>query len=100
MRLFERPFDKDAKEPWSIPISLFKSFKDDNDATEEKCFEADWKLVKCPVKDDDVKKELKKKLRVGYHIIRNSYKYLAAVGTGTGGGAWYINLNTYTEFIK
>ena len=67
---------------------------------EVNCFNEDWKLVKCPVKDEDVIKEVKKHLKEGYHIIRNCYKYLAAVGTGTGGGPWYINLNTYTDFVK
>jgi CTP-dependent riboflavin kinase len=43
---------------------------------------------------------VKKEMRKQYEIIKQVYRYLAAVGAGTGGGAWYINLNTYTEFVK
>jgi len=35
IRLYVRPFDKDSREPWSIPISLFKDFRDDNKELED-----------------------------------------------------------------
>lgn len=53
-----------------------------------------------PLKEGDDIKGVKKELWKQYEIIRNTYKYLSAIGAGTGGGAWYINLNTYTDFVK
>ena len=35
IRLYVRPFNKDTREPWSIPISLFKHFKDDHKELED-----------------------------------------------------------------
>jgi len=35
IRLFIRPFNKDTWEPWSLPISLFKDFKDDHKELED-----------------------------------------------------------------
>ncbi len=56
--------------------------------------------MKNPLKEGDDIKQVKWELRKSYDIIRNTYKFLAAIGAGTGGGAWYINLNTYTDFVK
>jgi hypothetical protein len=48
LRLFIRNFDKDAREPWSIPISLFKDFRPDTETLEGECFEEDWKNLSVP----------------------------------------------------
>ena len=70
VRLFVRPFNKDQREPWSIPISLFKDYKDDHKELEDQCFEEDWTNLKCPCKEDADTKAVKKELRKQYEIIR------------------------------
>lgn len=61
------------KTPWSIPISLFKDYKFDNDViyTQDlfrKCFEFDWKCSKIAklVKDEDELRAVKEILRMHY----------------------------------
>lgn len=48
LRLYERPFNPDDREPWSLPISLFAKYEDDNEEVENKCFEEDWKNLNMP----------------------------------------------------
>lgn len=100
LRLFTRPFNKDEKEPWSIPISLFAPFMDDNEELEGKLFENDWKNMKCPYDDADLVKNIKKELKRGYQIIRHCYKYFSSLGPLTGGSAWYVGYNSLIEFLK
>jgi hypothetical protein len=62
-----------SKTPWSIPISLFKDYKFDNDVsarqdTFNKCFEFDWKCCKVPklIKEESELSATKEVLRTHY----------------------------------
>ncbi len=98
--LFNRPFNKDERDPWTIPKSLFAAYIDDSEELEQKCFEADWKEMKLRFNYDEEMVLYKKELYKGYLVIRTVYKQLATLGPGTGGTVWYMNANTFNEFIK
>ena len=74
------PRKKRVKTPWSIPRSLFASYKVDNEALLTRCFENDWNRCKITkiIKNTDELQRVKKVLRVSYKTIREVYKYFSS----------------------
>ena len=87
---------KKVKPPWSIPISIFKDYKVENDSYLDKCFEFDWSNMKAP-KLADEEAAVKAELRKAYKLIKENYKILSALGRVSNGFGieWLI----YNEFV-
>jgi hypothetical protein len=97
-RMKDGKFDKvttKVKPPWSIPISIFKDYKVDNDALLHKCFEYDWSCCKLP-KLGDEDEEVKEIMKNGYRLIKEHYKILSAIGKT--GNIFGISWLTYNDF--
>jgi NLR family CARD domain-containing protein 3 len=99
-KVYIKPRNRRPKTPWSFPISIFKDYQMETEELLTECFEFDWSCLKLPKMTDEELLEIKTELRKGYKIFKSAYKYLAGVGTGSGGGVFSIPLNCYTDFVK
>lgn len=74
------PKKKRAKTPWSLPISLFATYKVDDEELLKQCFENDWSRCKIPkiIKTEEELEKIKEILRSFYKTIREIYKYFSA----------------------
>lgn len=70
----------------------------DTEAKYIECFNFDWNQMKLPKMTDEETAEVKENLRLAYKTIKDSYKYLSAIGFG--GNVFSIMLNAYTDFVK
>jgi len=69
--LYEPPNQVHVKEPWSLPISLFKTYRFTTDKLVNECFEADWAATRIPriVKNPDILASVKEKLHKTYKVM-------------------------------
>jgi hypothetical protein len=98
-RMKDGKFDKiitKVKPPWSIPISIFKDYRVDNESALNKCFEYDWSCCKLP-KLGEEEPEIKEVMRHGYRLIKEHYKILSAIGKT--GNIFGISWLTYNDFV-
>jgi hypothetical protein len=65
------PNQAQEKEPWSLPISLFKTYRFTTDKLINECFEADWAATRVAriIKDPEVYAAAKEKLRKAYKVM-------------------------------
>lgn len=86
------------KIPWSIPVSLFKDYRLDDDHLLNECFEFDWKHCKIPnmVKDPQDLENLKALLKANYQVIKESFKTLSAY---SGSEIPCIGSNAFIELL-
>ena len=92
-----RPKAKKTRAQWTFPASLFKDYIIDSATLMAKCFEEDWKrMVKPKMKEEDLAK-CKEILKKNYRIIKEAYKYYAAIGKAEN--LFVINKLTLTDFI-
>lgn len=65
------PNQAQEKEPWSLPISLFKTYRFTTDKLINECFEADWAATRVAriIKDPEVFAAAKEKLRKSYKVM-------------------------------
>jgi len=85
--------------PWSIPISLFKDYKFDDENLLNDCFEFDWRYSRLPnfIKNQGDQDKVKEILRSHYKHIRETYKYLSAF---SGSDMFSIGSNVLTDFLN
>ena len=95
--MYTRSYNERPRTPWTFPISIFKDYQIDNEAKITECFEFDWSNMKFPKISDEEMVLIKEELRKCYPIIRETFKYLSAIGCNT---VWSIALNGYTDFVK
>lgn len=69
--LYLPPAQVKVKEPWSLPISLFKNYRFTTDKLINECFEADWAATRIPriVKNPDTLVSVKEKLHQAYKVV-------------------------------
>lgn len=86
------------KIPWSIPISLFKDYKIDDEDLLNECFEFDWKHCRIPnlIKDPKELELTKSYLREIYQTIKESFKTLSAY---SGSEVPCIGSNAFIELL-
>ncbi|KAL4486412.1 hypothetical protein ABPG72_007198 [Tetrahymena utriculariae] len=89
-----------AAQMWDFQQSLFKDFRLEDESLMKKCFEFDWECSKINqlIRDENDLQLVKEELRRIYVFIKNSYRYLAAVGTIVDVPC--IMMNTFTDFIN
>jgi hypothetical protein len=64
-------------------------------------FENDWALIQIKrFKNADEEDQVKQAFRDNYWMIREIYRYQAALGTNTGSSPFAIPLNQYYDFVK
>eukprot|EP00358_Blepharisma_japonicum_P001299 CAMPEP_0202955260 /NCGR_PEP_ID=MMETSP1395-20130829/51643_1 /ASSEMBLY_ACC=CAM_ASM_000871 /TAXON_ID=5961 /ORGANISM="Blepharisma japonicum, Strain Stock R1072" /LENGTH=375 /DNA_ID=CAMNT_0049671631 /DNA_START=936 /DNA_END=2060 /DNA_ORIENTATION=- len=85
--------------PWSIPISLFRDYKFDDENLLNECFEFDWKHSRLMnfVKNQADQDKVKDILKANYKHIRETYKFLAAF---SGSEIFSIGSNVLTDFLN
>lgn len=95
------PRKRRARTPWTVPKSIFASYKPDTEGLLGKCFENDWGRCKIPkiVKDTEELRKIKQVLRAGYKTVRETYKYYAAFDP-TNDGVPCIGTNVYTDMMN
>ena len=81
-----------VEKEWTVKESNFKSYKFDTDKLLTRCFDFDWKTTKLGrvIKDKETLARVKEVIRPYYKHIRETYKYLAALGQQGLGGVWSI----------
>ncbi len=94
------PRKKRTKTPWTIPRSIFSTYKVDDEDLLTKCFENDWTRSKIPkiTKEPEEQLRVKKVLRAAYKTIREAYKYFAAFESS--GGVPCIGTNVFTDMMN
>jgi len=94
------PHKKRVRTPWTIPKSLFATYKLDDEELLTKCFENDWMRCKIPkiVKDEEELAKTKKSLRKAYKVIRELYKYYSAFEPCNGIPC--IGSNVYSDIMN
>ena len=67
--------------PWSIPVSLFKDYKFDDDKHLNNCFEFDWNYSRLTnlIKNEEDQNNVKELLRSHYKYFRETYRNIAAL---------------------
>ena len=86
------------KIPWSISVSLFKDYKQDDDLLLTDCFDFDWAHSKIPnlIKDLNDLERTRSLLRKHYKVLRESYKTISAY---SGSEIPCIGNNTFIELL-
>ena len=68
---YRPPEEVKEKEPWSLPISLFKTYRFTTDKISNECFESDWASTRISriVKDPDSLSTIKSMLQSSYKVL-------------------------------
>lgn len=94
------PKKKRIRTPWTLPISIFATFKVDSEDLLMRCFENDWSRCKIPkiIKNEEELVKIKKILKENYKVIREMYKYFS--GFDTINGAPSIGSNVFSDMMN
>lgn len=99
-KIYVPPKDKVSKRQWSLPISIFKDWKKDDETLLNKCFEFDWACVRSQkiVKNDDDLKKVKERFRKSYKLYKDCYRYFSSLNPI--GDIWAISNFSFNDFIS
>lgn len=88
---------EEEKATWSLPISVFREYKFEDEDLLSRCFEFDWEHSKLPklLKDSDETKSLKLLLWKHYKGFKDTYKYFSCFSPQ--GYVFCIALNAFTD---
>ena len=98
---YKYQFEFKADVEWVRSNSVFASYQADTQGLIDKLYESDWEMIITPkFKDGDELKQVKAELKKWYWIIRDAFKYYAALGSSTNSSVFALGLNSYTEYLK
>ena len=91
---------KFLKTPWDFFKSVFRDYTHDTTMLLNKCFEFDWEMCKIPriIKNEGELELVKQYLKSNYKMLREIYKYYAAVSPA--GNVFSIGSNVLNDIIN